>query len=399
MKFALISNVLPPSESAHAAIIFRLLNDLSPETYCLLSSTDYTNNAGPNYTGRLSGKYYYLQPPFEFAQGYRFGLAPLRKRINLLLGVPLRASTISRILKQEKCDAVVVCTGGREILDFPAAYLASRITGVRFYAYLLDQYSHMVSYVLGNSFLRRFEARVLKGAAAVITPNEFLRDDLRKRFNIEPVLIHNMCDLSAYADANMNSSRDKSVDDEVSIVYTGGIGPLHYDAFRNLTAALELAHRANVRLHLYTAQPRDAIESEGIGGPNVVYHEHEPTTRMPAIQSQADILFLSLAFNSPYPEIVRTAQPGKMGEYLASGKPILVHAPAESFIAWYFRFHECGVVVDHYNPTKLAEAIELILDDASLRKKIGDNARKRASADFDHVKERARFFELIHGKA
>jgi glycosyltransferase involved in cell wall biosynthesis len=257
----------------------------------------------------------------------------------------------------------------------------------------------MVSYVLGNSFLRRFEARVLKGAAAVITPNEFLRDDLRKRFNIESILIHNMCDLSVYADANLNNSSDNSVDDEVNIVYTGGIGPLHYDAFRNLTAALGLVDRGNVRLHLYTAQARDSLESEGIGGPHVVYHEHEPATRMPAIQRQADILFLSLAFNSPYPEIIRTAQPGKMGEYLASGKPILVHAPANSFIAWYFRCHECGVVVDENDPAQLAKAIELIVDNASLRKKICHNAQQRASADFDHVKERARFFELIRGKA
>ena len=391
MKFALVSNVLPPSESAHAAIIHRLLRDLDPETYCLLSSVDYTSDNGPNYTGRLPGKYYHLPPSFQFTRGYRFGMQALREKVNLVIAVVLRGRTISRILKRETCDAVIICTGGREILDFPAAYLASRLTGARFYAYLLDQYSHMVSYVLGNSFLRRFESRILKGATAVIVPNEFLRDELRQRFNVEAVVIHNMCDLDLYQQSRTN----EHTNDEARIVYTGGVGPLHYDAFRNLLAALQLLERNDVRLHLYTAQTRDSIEHEGIAGPRIVFHEHQPVWTMPEIQQSADILFLALAINSPHPEIVRTAMPGKMGEYLASGRPILVHAPTDSFIAWYFRHHECGVVVDQNDPQQLAGAIDSLLNDASLRERLSTRARDRAKIDFDQVKERARFIELL----
>ena len=68
------------------------------------------------------------------------------------MGVALRARAIARILKREECDAVVVCTGGNEVQDFPAAFLASRLKGARFYAYLLDQYIHMASYGLRKSF-------------------------------------------------------------------------------------------------------------------------------------------------------------------------------------------------------------------------------------------------------
>ena len=392
MKFALVSNVLPPSESAHAAIIYRLLRNLDPETYCLLSSADYTSNDGPNYTGRLQGKYYHLPPPsFQLTRGHRFGLKGLREKINLAIGVVVRSRKISQILKSEGCDTVIVCTGGREILDFPAAYLASRLTGARFYAYLLDQYSHMVSYVLGDSFLRQFERRILKGATAVIVPNEFLRDELRRRFDVEAVVIHNMCDLEPY----QHAPDDEQDSSETQIVYTGGVGPLHYDAFRNLLAAIELLERKNVRLHLYTPQPRADVENEGIAGPSIVFHEHEPVAAMPRIQQKADILFLALAINSPHPDIVRTAMPGKMGEYLASGRPILVHAPADSFIAWYFRHHECGLVVDENDSAQLAQAIDSLLNDADLRKKIGARARDRAIADFDRVKEQARFIELL----
>ncbi|HEX7295741.1 MAG TPA: glycosyltransferase, partial [Pyrinomonadaceae bacterium] len=130
-------------------------------------------------------------------------------------------------------------------------------------------------------------------------------------------------------------------------------------------------------------------------GSRVIFHGHEPVSAMPDVQRRADILFLALAVNSPHPEIVKTAMPGKMGEYLASGRPILVHAPPDSFISWYFRHYECGVVVDENDPRQLATAINSILTDAALRERVCARARERALVDFDHLKERKRFFEVL----
>jgi glycosyltransferase involved in cell wall biosynthesis len=392
MKFALISNILPPSESAHAMIIHRLLRDLDPASYCLLSSRDYVTGNQPVYSGRLPGKHYYLPPTYQFTRGYRFGLQSLREQVNLWLGILMRARTIARILRSEKCEAVVVCTGGNEILDFPAGYLASRLTGTKFYAYLLDQYFHMVNYVLGRSILQRVEPLVMKGAEAVIAPNEFLRDELRQRFNIEAVVIHNICDLSAYDGPLEKDAEDTG---EIRIVYTGGVGPLHYDALKNLLSAIEFSGRNDIKVHLYTAQSRDEFEREGITGPALVYHEHEPIGSMPAVQRNADVLFLPLAFISPHPDIVRTAQPGKMGEYLAARRPILVHAPPDSFIAWYFRHHECGVVVDVNDPRELASAFESLLNDAGLCEKLAARARERAEIDFGLPRARAQFAQVM----
>src|SRR5437899_5639058 len=153
-KVALISNVLPPSETAHAAIIERLLRNWNPDTYCLLSSTNYTNDKQPNYSRKLPGKYYYLPPLFEFRRDL-FQQQTLREQTKLLIALLSRTLAIARILWRERCDAVVVCTGGNEVLDFPAGFLASRLTRKPFYAYLLDQYSHMLSWVLGDAVVLR----------------------------------------------------------------------------------------------------------------------------------------------------------------------------------------------------------------------------------------------------
>jgi glycosyltransferase involved in cell wall biosynthesis len=116
---------------------------------------------------------------------------------------------------------------------------------------------------------------------------------------------------------------------------------------------------------------------------------------MPALQQRADVLFLPLALQSDYPELVRTAAPGKMAEYLAAGRPILVHAPPDSFLASYFRDHQCGIVVDRDDPAALAAALESILSDSALRARLRARAWQRAEADFDLGNARRQFAQAI----
>jgi glycosyltransferase involved in cell wall biosynthesis len=84
-----------------------------------------------------------------------------------------------------------------------------------------------------------------------------------------------------------------------------------------------------------------------------------------------------------------------MGDYLATGRPILVHAPPDTFVARYFRQHDCGVVVDSNSANAVAEALKRIATDASLRQAIGKKARERAQADFDLAQARRAFRQLV----
>ena len=394
MRFALVSHVLPPDDNSHAAVIYRLLRDLDPGCYCLLSSG--SRAASKSAEGRLPAAHHYLPPTPQLTRGYRMGLRWCRERVNFGVGVVARARAIAGILRREGCEAVVVCTGGHEVLDFPAAFLASRLTGARFYAYLLDSYGHMVAHVLGEHVFARLEPMLLKGAAAVITPNELHRDVVRRRYDVDAVVIHNPCDLAAYS-GPANGAPIGAVaprDGEKRIVYTGSVGPLQYEPFRTLLAAMAALDRPDIRLHVYTAQPRARLESEGIRGP-VVFHPPLPLSAMPAVQQQADLLFLPLALQSNSPEIARTAAPGKMGEYLAAGSPILVYAPPGSFLASYFRDHQCGLVVDRIDPAALASAIESGLSDADLRARLRTRAWERAQADFNLVDAQRQFARVI----
>ena len=42
---------------------------------------------------------------------------------------------------------------------------------------------------------------------------------------------------------------------------------------------------------------------------------------------RADAVFLGLSFGSDHPEVIKTATPARLPEYMASGTPLIVHAP------------------------------------------------------------------------
>lgn len=392
MKFALISHRVPPSGTGQSLVIYRMLRELSPEAYCVISTEQPgAAGGGDGPSKRLPAKYHHLPPPPRLARGHRFGLRHLREGINIPLAVLRHARRIGEILREEKCGAVVACTGDVTLL--PAGYLAARRAGLPFYAYLFDHYSYREWQDPAAAFwARRFEPWVTKGAAGLIAPNEVLSDDLRDRFGVEPAVIHNSFDISPYEGAA--ATPRPAPGGEVKIVYTGDIYEAHYDAFRNLMAALGALGRPEVRLHVYTDKPDEELAAIGVAGP-VVRHPQLPMTEMPRVQMEADLLFLPLAFNSPYPDLVRTSATTKLGEYLAARRPILVHAPAGSFVCWYCSRYECGVVVDEDEAAKLAEGIGRVLADEALRRRLGENAWERARADFDVREAREAFARLV----
>ena len=153
--------------------------------------------------------------------------------------------------------------------------------------------------------------------------------------------------------------------------------------------------RCDITVHLYTPQSLHHMRENGITGPLVVVHKAQSAASMPAIQHDADILFLPLSFDNDLREMVKTSAPAKIGEYLASKKPVLVHAPRDSFVAWYFKKYRCGLVVDDDSPEILAQAIHRLLTDENFCQEITQNAYERVKADFDVNAARKNLLGLI----
>lgn len=392
-KFALISASLPPSQSAQSTVLFHLLKKLNPGEYCLITQKNvHLYSMKPKCSSQLPANYHYLQPDYQFIRMFTRVASIVKSTALLNLALKLRTHQIKKIIRKEQCDAIIACTG--DLFDPPAALIASRELGIPFIFYAFDYYSQGSDPLL-RSFATGYERDLVQAAAAVIVPNEYMSDEYLKRYGITATILHNPFDIEDYEkQAGNPNNAVKPI--EKSIVYTGAIYDAHYDAFRNLIAAIKLLETTPIKIHLYTPQSQHHLIGNKITGPKVVVHKALPVSSMPAIQRNADILFLPLAFGSGYPDIIRTSAPGKIGEYLASGSPVLVHAPKDSFVSWYFKKYNCGLVVDENSPKQLSQAIQRLITDEKFCQEITQNAYIVAKTNFDILVIQKKFQDVLN---
>jgi glycosyltransferase involved in cell wall biosynthesis len=296
-------------------------------------------------------------------------------------------TALIRLLRREQCRSLVVCTG--DLLDLPAAFAASRATRTPLYVYVFDDYAQQWPSPARRRVAGVLERLPLRAAAAVIVPNEFLGDELRRRHRIDPVVIRNACDPTAYAaDVEVPNAAPRRV------TYTGSVYGPHLQPLRNLAAILRDSP-SDLELHLYTTQSAPEIEAAGITGPAVMVHPHVDATSIPEIQGSSWALFLPLAPGFGYTRsLVRTSAPAKFAEYLAAGGPVIVHAPTDSYVADYVARNGAGVVVAIDRPEELHEALRLASDE-SRRASMRSQARACARRDFDLNAARADFRRLV----
>ena len=72
--------------------------------------------------------------------------------------------------------------------------------------------------------------------------------------------------------------------------------------------------------------------------------------------------------------MIRHNFPTKAMDYLRSGRRILVHAPADSYLTWLAKQEGFALVVDRPDIKELAAAIDRLAADCDLQEKLVSNA-------------------------
>ena len=182
------------------------------------------------------------------------------------------------------------------------------------------------------------------------------------------------------------------------VAYAGHLG--HSAELNDLVAAVELVARRDpaVRLAIIggvsDGQRRDLIDriaAHGLAG-SVELVGPASADAIPALLARATVLVLARADGL----FSRAGMPTKLGEYLASGRPVVVTATGD--IPRYLHDGVDSYLVPPGDVARLSEAIERALHDP-LAASVGLAGRGVAKRSFDPALHMARVLEALRGSA
>jgi len=389
VPLAILSASIPPDRSGQAVVLLRLLKSWDATDYCLLTSRrrEAWESASPD-SGWLSGEYIFL-PGFQSRAGpapSSFGgraVSKLRSAIALGLYLAGRTFRLVDALRRRKVRLLLACSG--DPWDLPAAALASTILRIHFGVYLFDWYAYQWTGRTLRWIAQRLEPMILRKAVTVVTHSLPLQEEVARRYRIRAIHIPNPADESALScprPAQWPSSADRA-----TVLFAGAIYAANDDAIQNLILAMKELSHVPLRFLVFSSQKPEWLVTAAEEG-HLSLEGGVGATSVERVLQQADILFLPLTFRSSLREIVNTSVPAKMSDYLAMGRPILVHAPKAAFVSQYFRAHDCGLVVSDNDPSMLAAAIVHLLATPDFGMTLGEKARAWAHVDFDPEKSR-----------
>jgi hypothetical protein len=386
-KIIIITTLAPPAFGGTPTMLGRYLRNFPDGTYCFVA--DPATKTIPHIGGIFPCKYYFfdgseldgrrerfrietgaVKKTAAAAANRRFGrLKHCARRakyflsdfIDLAKAVRGACTAGMKAVKAEKPTHILAVSDNGP--SFIAAYLISKKTGVPYSIFLFDVYK-------GNCFSaprRRvaavMEKYIIKNAVNIFVAGEGIGGHYEKLYGKKCVIIHNSCDIPECAPIS------KKAADPMKIVYTGAYYWAQQDSIERFKNAVAKMPRTEFDLYSYDT----ALGQGGVS--------QEESLRIQ--REEADALLLPLSFDAgAHRDVVETAPTGKISEYLVSGVPIIVHAPAYAWISKYIRKNKAGIVVDDKSEASIAKAVDSLKND-SLREELVINAFALAQKNHD----------------
>jgi hypothetical protein len=177
----------------------------------------------------------------------------------------------------------------------------------------------------------------------------------------------------------------------VKFCYSGNLNQSCEDATRRIVASL--ASRPAFELHVYSPTPRKYWDRLGVDLSRV--HLHAPTSALDGfakLLQSYDVLLLPLGITGSMPAAeYQTIFPTRTIPLLTSGRPILAHAPADSFLARFLRDRDCAFVADRADQQHLLAVIDGMLENPEgCRFKVRNAVRAAEYFDVNRVSNRLR---------
>lgn len=255
-------------------------------------------------------------------------------------------------IKKENPTMVVGYSDGGPVLI--ASYLLSIKHRIPLSLYFYDLYK-------GNYFTRAlslyayiFEPFMLRRATHIFVMNDLLRDVYRLRSKkCKVTVIYNSLPEHEHGEVVSDSGTTKS------IAYLGSIYWAQESALKELIEASSLL-RNRPKIILYTPYTDEYLNGIGIyESENIIFSSCDPENSIKELEKHS-LTFLGLSHNTEKELLINTSSPVRLCDYLNARVPMLIHAPAESFVVKHALTHDFAFV----STAPLVEKLAVVLQEA-----------------------------------
>lgn len=265
---------------------------------------------------------------------------------------------------------------------YVAAYIAHRISRMPLLVYEMDEWRASLGdrkAIVERTLERMFHRRILTAASVIFVISAPLSEEFDHRFGVTSRVLAHSVDMARFRDCQRLRDREKRID----VVFTGAIYSAQADAIANVLRAVQSMQPRTAKLVLYSHQGKEELSALGISGCCLDVRGYVSPDEMPRVLSEADVLLLPYSFAESERAVVLTSYPTKTAEYLASGVPILVHAPTDASISRAARAGQWAVVVDEPTPDEIKRVLLQLHFDDILRSRLITAARRAAFVNHD----------------
>lgn len=331
-----------------------LVSQFSPESFTIITmkAPKYDNSKERNNIERVM---------------FPGDLLPSRLRsIWRLVQMPFIVRKISRLAQAKQVKAIVGIYPSLEL--FIVAKEVAKRNRIALIIYLHDTIAEMYENTLMDKYVKRQQKEAFSNAADIFVMSEGLVDLYRRKYLVNSQVLPHI-----YAEPYCEPK-------QTGVVLTQGFwaGAIYTINNASLKRIYDALTRCNMSL-LLTRVSSDTLNKNGISGSNVFSTFIEERSQYLDVISRQGVLILAL--NWPDETLVHedelsTIFPTKTPEYLASGRPIIVHCPENFYLAKFFRQNQCGAVVSERSGGALTRTLNDLCNNQDLILTYQQNAKK-----------------------
>jgi len=368
MKILYVTVAVPPVKGGSVIITENLVQKFKADEMVVLGANHIFSSRKNSEVKSNGVRYYYQRTEVNIrGRGDRF-FVPIR-----YLFFPFLVWRICRVYRKENCNYIL--SNFPDIYYCYAAYLASRLLKVRFSSYFHNTYLENRPKGHMHFFAKRWQPRIFSHSENIFVMSDGMKNYYEKVYSIQ----YKFVTLPHSHNKQRESLKQPlpELKSPYKLVFIGNFNESNIDATKRVVDAIK--QDKNYQLFFYTPVPNFLLKLRGIDADHITNKGYIEDRYLVDELQKYDICILTHGFTGGYTDVeYKTIFPTRTIPFLLSGKVIMAHSPAFSFLNDFIKQHKCALLVENTSEDEIRTALEVITTDVSIRHELIMNAQAAA---------------------